>query len=194
MSLSETAKNYIGVREYTSAHKQLVNEYNKIKPLPRGYKVSYSDAWCAVFASVVMSKNNCVNPPYECSANEMANKAKANGQFTSVPRENELIFYSWKRNGVVDHVGIVESVNGDTITTIEGNCNNMVKRRTISKHYVFIAGYALIKTKAKKATKTIAKDVIAGKYGNGDERRNKLTSAGYDYNEVQALVNKLLKG
>ena len=39
----------------------------------------------------------------------------------------------------------------------------------------------------------IAKEVIAGKWGNGSERRRRLTEAGYDYAEVQKEVNKLLK-
>lgn len=39
----------------------------------------------------------------------------------------------------------------------------------------------------------IAREVIAGKWGNGHERREKLTAAGYDYAEVQNRVNALLK-
>lgn len=39
----------------------------------------------------------------------------------------------------------------------------------------------------------IAKEVIAGKWGNGQDRKNKLTAAGYDYYEVQKEVNRLLK-
>lgn len=38
----------------------------------------------------------------------------------------------------------------------------------------------------------IAIDVIAGKWGNGEERRIALTAAGYDYDTVQAVVNKIL--
>ena len=38
----------------------------------------------------------------------------------------------------------------------------------------------------------VAKEVIAGKWGNGEERRRKLTAAGYDYNAVQRKVNELL--
>lgn len=49
------------------------------------------------------------------------------------------------------------------------------------------------KTTAKKSTTTIAKEVIAGKWGNGDERKKKLKAAGYDYNAVQKKVNELLK-
>lgn len=39
---------------------------------------------------------------------------------------------------------------------------------------------------------TVAREVIIGKWGDGDERREKLTKAGYNYAEVQAIVNKLL--
>lgn len=40
----------------------------------------------------------------------------------------------------------------------------------------------------------IAKEVINGKWGNGDVRKKKLKAAGYDYDKVQSAVNKLLKG
>lgn len=46
----------------------------------------------------------------------------------------------------------------------------------------------------KKSNEEVAKDVLAGKYGNGDERKKKLTAEGYDYNAVQAIVNKLSSG
>ncbi len=38
----------------------------------------------------------------------------------------------------------------------------------------------------------IAKEVIDGKWGNGEDRKNKLTEAGYDYNAVQQKVNQIL--
>ena len=41
--------------------------------------------------------------------------------------------------------------------------------------------------------KLIAKEVIAGKWGSGDERKKKLTAAGYNYDTVQKKVNELLK-
>ena len=46
---------------------------------------------------------------------------------------------------------------------------------------------------AKKSVEEIAKEVYNGKWGNGAERRQKLEAAGYNYNEVQAIVNKLCK-
>lgn len=42
-------------------------------------------------------------------------------------------------------------------------------------------------------TFAVALLVIAGKYGNGQERVDALEAAGYDYNRVQKYVNELLK-
>ena len=44
----------------------------------------------------------------------------------------------------------------------------------------------------KKSTDTIAKEVIAGKWGNGNDRKKKLEEAGYNYNTIQNRVNEML--
>lgn len=49
-------------------------------------------------------------------------------------------------------------------------------------------------TATKKSNEEIAKEVVAGKWGNGNARKTALTKAGYDYKTIQSLVNKLLKG
>lgn len=46
---------------------------------------------------------------------------------------------------------------------------------------------------AAKSIAVIAKEVIAGKWGNGSERKKKLEAAGYDYSAIQAEVNKLMR-
>jgi N-acetylmuramoyl-L-alanine amidase len=48
-------------------------------------------------------------------------------------------------------------------------------------------------TTTKKTNEQIAKEVIAGKWGNGTQRKAKLEAAGYNYTIIQALVNKLCK-
>ena len=45
----------------------------------------------------------------------------------------------------------------------------------------------------KKSVDTIAREVIQGKWGNGSERKQRLTAAGYDYSVVQKRVNELLR-
>ena len=65
------------------------------------------------------------------------------------------------------------------------------------------SGYNGYKKTAKKTTSTatatknktveeLAKEVIAGKWAAGDERKQKLTAAGYDYNAVQKRVNEIM--
>lgn len=48
-------------------------------------------------------------------------------------------------------------------------------------------------SKSKKTIEEVAKEVIAGKWGNGETRKKALTNAGYDYNKVQKKVDALLK-
>ena len=43
----------------------------------------------------------------------------------------------------------------------------------------------------KKSVTEVAKEVLAGDWGNGDDRKNRLAAAGYDYATVQAEVNRL---
>lgn len=47
---------------------------------------------------------------------------------------------------------------------------------------------------AKKTNEQIAQEVIQGEWGNGEERKKKLAAAGYDYNAIQDMVDKILTG
>ena len=49
-------------------------------------------------------------------------------------------------------------------------------------------------TTPQKSIDELAKEVLAGKWGNGNDRKNALTNAGYNYSAVQARVNELVKG
>jgi len=44
----------------------------------------------------------------------------------------------------------------------------------------------------KKSNEEIAQEVIEGKWGNGEERKQRLTEAGYDYQAVQDIVNSIV--
>ena len=56
--------------------------------------------------------------------------------------------------------------------------------------YITTKGGKVVTT--KKSVETIAKEVIDGKWGNGEDRKKALTKAGYDYDAVQKKVNELL--
>ncbi|MEE3325103.1 MAG: hypothetical protein VZR33_07205, partial [Methanosphaera sp.] len=67
-TFSQFALDFVGVKQGSKQHKQIVDGYNhNCKPLPRGYRVKYSDNWCATFVSYVMLICNAINPPLECS-------------------------------------------------------------------------------------------------------------------------------
>ena len=45
----------------------------------------------------------------------------------------------------------------------------------------------------KKSNEEIANEIIEGKWGNNPSRKEKLVAAGYDYNEIQSIVNRKLR-
>lgn len=53
-------------------------------------------------------------------------------------------------------------------------------------------GYGSTSASNKKSNETIANEVIRGDWGNGQDRKNRLTAAGYDYSAIQAIVNRKL--
>lgn len=59
--------------------------------------------------------------------------------------------------------------------------------------YITTKSGTAVSTEKKKSVTELAKEVIAGKWGNGADRKTRLTQVGYDYNAVQAKVNELMK-
>ena len=152
----EQAQAWLGKNEADGSHKEIIDIYNTQRPLPRGYAVKYTDAWCATFVSAVAVKLGYTDIiPTECSCPKMIELLKNIGAWVEddafVPKPGDILFYDWDDNGVGDtkgdseHVGIVEKVEGDTITVIEGNYSNSVKRRYIKVNGRYIRGYGVPK-------------------------------------------------
>ena len=132
-TFSQFALDFVGVKEGSKQHKQIVDGYNIIKPLPRGYRVTYNDSWCATFVSYVMLMCNAINPPLECSCYYMNKLATKNKQVVKTPKVDDIIMYDWGNNGTLDHVGIIYKIVGNTLYVVEGNKNRQVGTRTIDK-------------------------------------------------------------
>jgi GH25 family lysozyme M1 (1,4-beta-N-acetylmuramidase) len=49
-------------------------------------------------------------------------------------------------------------------------------------------------TPVRKSNEQVADEVIAGAWGNGEDRKKRLTQAGYDYNAIQNIVNNKMGG
>ncbi len=71
--------------------------------------------------------------------------------------------------------------------TVCGLTNGSKANQTLAK-----AGIGTT-SKPSKTVNEIAKEVIAGKWGNGADRKNRLKAAGYDATAVQNEVNKILR-
>lgn len=50
------------------------------------------------------------------------------------------------------------------------------------------------KSSNTKSIDTLAREVLAGNWGNGQDRKNRLTNAGYNYDAIQNRVNEILSG
>lgn len=205
MQLLEAGIPYVGCSEYLGTHKQIIDIYNTIKPLPRGYRVKHSDAWCMAFVSACAWKTGMDERfPYECSCAKAVDKLKSQGLWAEsdcyIPRKNDLIFYHWGKDSTddctsaPDHVGIVAGLKDDCIIVLEGNYNDTVRYREITLNHRYIRGFGRTSDLYKDEEidlEAIVYQVIAGKWGNMPEREELLEAAGYDYPTIQGRVNSI---
>ena len=220
-----TAQKYLGYKESDGSHKKIIDAYNAHKPLAQGYKVKYTDAWCATFVSFVGIQCGLTDiMPTECSCPRMISLYQKIGRWKEAdnykPDPGDILLYDWQDNGVgdntgtPDHIGIVVSVTNNKIKVIEGNMNNAVGYRTLDVNGKNIRGYCLpdyVKkatnassstnssggtnsTATKKTVAEVAREVVAGKWGNGAERKRRLIQSGYDWEAIQKAVNEILSG
>lgn len=88
--------------------------------------------------------------------------------------------YSDSKPNISSNYDIWQYSDKGRINGITGNVdmNTMVKN--------------IIGSSTKKTIDELAREVINGKWGNGADRKARLTSAGYNYQEVQNRVNQLV--
>ena len=148
MTYSEYALQFVGVKQGSTRHKRLVDDYNMIKPLPRGYRVKYSDNWCATFVSFILKRCGCKKNVFECGAQRMRAKCiklKLMLDDITKGKANDIIFYDWNGDAWTDHVGIIYKSDKSYYYVVEGNKNKRVETRKISKKSKSIEGIARIK-------------------------------------------------
>ena len=111
--------------------------------------------------------------------------------------------YEYKEDDSLSIYYIVQK--GDSLSSIASKYNTTwqniyeLNKATIGANPNLIyAGQKLLIKKGesphKKTIDELAKEVIQGKWGNGEERFRRLTQAGYNYDEVQKRVNEILLG
>ena len=144
-----------GIREGSEEHKRIVDTYNRIRPLPNGYEVKYTDSWCAVFVSMCF---RTFFPywifPYECSCERMIKAITVLGRhrlhvrtyrngyrMNYEPVPGDVVFYNFTGTGYPTHTGIVISVDPEYVRVIEGNYSDSVGIRQVKKTSQIIYGY-----------------------------------------------------
>ena len=151
-ALCAEARRYLGYCESNGSHRKLIDLYNRIEPLPGGYRMRYTDPWCAAFVSAVgaaAGMTEILLP--ECSCERMIALYRSAGRFEErderIPRPGDLVMYDWQDDGrgdcrgEADHVGIVLSVGEDWMKVIEGNKSHAVGTRSLHLDGQYIRGY-----------------------------------------------------
>ena len=148
------ADRWVGKKESNGTHREIIDIYNRIVPLPRGYRMTYNDPWCAATVSAIgyaCGLSQWIFP--ECGCNPMIELYRKAGRWMEddayLPAPGDVIFYDWQDSGVgenlgaSDHVGIVIGVSGSVINIIEGNCGNAVQYTAREVNGRYIRGYGL---------------------------------------------------
>lgn len=179
-SLLEQAKAWLGYNETDGTHKKIIDTYNGHKPLARGYKVKYTDEWCATFVSAVAIKAGYTDIiPTECGCGEMVKLLQKLGAWVEnenrTPNPGDILFYDWQddgngdNTGWPDHVGIVEKAENGKITVIEGNYKKGVNRRVLAVNAKNIRGYGVPKYEAEPKQETVSVALPVLKKGDKGE-------------------------
>ena len=98
----------------------------------------------------------------------------------------DFIQYDRYKNlkGVTDYKEYIQKIKDDgyaTSSTYANSLINLVETYNLTRYDNVV--------KNNKSNEQIADEVMNGMWGNGDERKKKLTEAGYDYNIIQSIVN-----
>lgn len=209
--LISTLEKWLGIK----SNKVIIDVYNYHTPLPRNYKVKYTDAWCCTGLSAAIILCDMVDLiAKECGCEEFAEICYSKGIWeedgTITPKRGDIILYNWDddtqpNEGWSDHIGVVTEILGDKIKIIECNYKGdygyrTVAYRTIPIGWGKIRGYARpnydfpVNPPTLRTNEEIATEVIYGYWGNGEDRKIALTDAGYNYYEIQKIVNSRLAG
>ena len=114
------------------------------------YGVSSRVEWCACFVSWCGEQCGYIESgamPKHSYRPTGVEWFRSRGQWqdrNSIPAPGTIIYFDWGGDGVADHVGIVESCDGSTVYTIEGNANNACKQLSYTVGDRRILGYGTL--------------------------------------------------
>lgn len=199
-----------GNDNYTKYGRDMHKIYPAVMDFPAAWCDCFVD-WCFNKAYGIANAKGLLGGNFDDYTVASAQLYKNKGTLDQTPAKGAQIFFT--KNGQVSgcyHTGLVYQVDSAYFYTVEGNTSGgssvVANGGGVAKKKYSISAYRgkvlfghpkydveTASSKYEKTTNQIAREVIAGKWGNGTERKKKLETAGYDYNKVQKAVNKLLK-
>ncbi len=114
------------------------------------YGFSSRVEWCACFVSWCADQCGYIESgamPKHSYCPTGVEWFRSRGQWqdrNSIPVPGSIIYFDWGGDGIADHVGIVESCDGSTVYTIEGNANNACKQLSYAVGDRRILGYGTL--------------------------------------------------
>lgn len=164
----KTLTSWDGAMRGDAVHKQIVDAYNSYLPHPRGYKLTYTDDYCAAMvsaAAILCGLTEVI--PIECSCGEQMRWYQSRGQWIEddahVPQIGEQVFYHWADGGdyaatdctgAPNHTGIVTRAVGSCVNVFEGNKGSKHEcgYRTLEINGRYIRGFGIPSYPAEKRT------------------------------------------
>ena len=120
------------------------------QPYWNWYGFSSRVEWCACFVSWCADQCGYIESgviPKHSYCPTGVEWFRSRGQWqdrNSIPAPGSVIYFDWGGDGVADHVGIVESCDGNIVYTIEGNANNACKQLSYAVGDWRILGYGVL--------------------------------------------------
>lgn len=152
-AIVDKVMSWLGCHEGDATHKHIIDVYNAHIPLAKGYKVKYTDKWCATTVSAAAIECGYTDIiPIECSCNRMIALAQKMGIWQEsdeyIPKKADIVLYDWDDNGVGDNKGIpdhtgyvVSDVIYNRFEVCEGNKSDGVNLRNMTVNGKYIRGY-----------------------------------------------------
>ena len=204
-NIADEAANHVGIMETTYSDGSWSTEYQNwfADSFQNGsYYFKKRAPWCAIFVNYII--NSCggeANNDYPVTAGcgEMLNWYSEKGLYaergTYTPQKGDIIFFNYTSNSnITSHVGIVESVNDEKVSTIEGNTTEYndyrygVRRFTYSLYNSAIKGYA--KTSTLIGNSDSEQQLVSDGIYNIECKNGFMTNvyAGYNYNGARVCM------
>lgn len=195
----------IATEELYKSKKNQYPKYYKRESYKQGWEHQYGKRvhdCVGLIKGYLWSETPTSKPKYnvaqDVSANGMLTECKTKGKISTMPDiAGVLVFFD-------GHVGVY--IGDGYVIEARGHDYGVVKTKLSARPwtdwgycpwitYTTTTNVSKPSTESKKSVTEVAKEIVNGtnNWGNGAERKAKLEAQGYNYEEVQAEVNKLIK-